>query len=126
MFQYGFGYVWLSEDEGDLNIFMKTFKQRLIDCSMQDLSAIISASGKARHYRFIMLSIQVANYIFYNIPIKFRIALSKLKCSVHCLNVEVRRHNNIEYLERICYLCDKQELEDEFHFVIRCHVYKNL
>ena len=68
----------------------------------------------------------VANYIFYNIPIKFRIALSKLKCSVHCLNVEVGRHNNIEYLERICYLCDKQELEDEFHFVIRCPVYKNL
>ena len=80
MFQYGFGYVWLSEDVGDLNIFMKTCKQRLIDCSMQDLPAIISASGKARHYRFIMLSIQVANYIFYNIPIEFRIALSKLKC----------------------------------------------
>ena len=73
-----------------------------------------------------MASLQVANYIFYNIPIKFRKALSKLKCSGHCLNVGVGRHNSIEYLERICYLCDKQELEDDFHFVIKCPVDKNL
>ena len=51
LFQCGFGYVWLSEDVGDLNIFMKIFKQRLVDCNMQDWSAMISDSGKAMHYR---------------------------------------------------------------------------
>ena len=126
MFQYGFGYVWLSEDVGDIKIFMKTFKQRLVDCSMHDWSAMISDSGKARHYRFIMPSLQTVNYIFYNIPLKFRIALSKLKCSAHCLNVEVGRHNNIDYQERLCNLCDTQEVEDEYHFVIKCPVYKYL
>ena len=126
LFQYGFGHVWLSEDVGDINHFMKTFKQRLIDCSIQDWSARISESGKARHYTFIMPSLQAANYIFYNIPIKFRIALSKLKCSVHCLNVEVGRHNKIDYQTRLCNLCDKQEIEDEYYFVIRCPIYKNL
>ena len=78
LFQYGFGYVWLSEDVGDLNIFMKAFKQRLVDCSMQDWSAMISDSGKARHSRFIMPSLQTANYIFYN---------KRIKHSFPCINV---------------------------------------
>ena len=71
LFQYGFGHVWLSEDVGGINHFMETFKQTLIDCSIQDWSALISESGKARHQRFIMPSLQAANYIFYNIPIYY-------------------------------------------------------
>ena len=32
LFRNGFGYVWVVEDVGDLNLFMKAFKHRLIDC----------------------------------------------------------------------------------------------
>ena len=126
LFRNGFGYVWLAEDVGDHNLFMKTFKQRLIDCSKQDWCAKIAVSGKTRHYRFIMPALQVANYINYDIPLKFRISLSKLKCSVHNLNVEVGRHNGIAYEQRLCILCDKMEIEDEFHFVMSCPVYQQL
>ena len=52
--------------------------------------------------------------------------MSKLKCSLHCLNVEVSRHNKIDYQTRLCNLCDKQEIEDEYHFVIRCPINKNI
>ncbi|MEW8544973.1 MAG: reverse transcriptase family protein [Candidatus Thiodiazotropha sp.] len=126
LFRYGFGYVWVVEDVGNVNLFMKTFKQRLIDCSSQDWCSKITASGKSRHYKFIMPAMQVANYIQYDIPIKFRIALSKLKCSVHSLNVEVGRHSNIPYEQRLCVLCNMQEIEDEFHFVMSCPVYHSL
>ena len=105
---------------------MKTFKQRLIDCSKQDWCAKIAVSGKTRHYRFIMPALQVANYINYDIPLKFRISLSKLKCSVHNLNVEVGRHNGIAYEQQLCILHDKMEIEDEFHFVMSCPVYQQL
>ena len=30
--------MWLVENVGDANLFMKHFKQRLIDCSIQDWS----------------------------------------------------------------------------------------
>ena len=33
LFQTGFGYVWHEEDVGDQTLFMKTVKQRIIDCS---------------------------------------------------------------------------------------------
>ena len=126
LFSYGFGYVWLVESVGDANLFMKNFKQRLIDCSIQDWSSAIAESGKGRHYRFISPALQVANYINYNIPIKFRISLSKLRCSVHSLNVEVGRHNDIEYNLRTCSICNSMDVEDEFHFVMKCPAYSNL
>ena len=87
LFRYGFGYVWLAEDVGDLNLFMKFFKQRLIDCSKQDCYAKIVFLGKTRHYRFIMSALKVENCVHYDIPLKFYF-LSKFKCSLHSLNVE--------------------------------------
>ena len=44
------------------------------------------------------------------------------------LNIVVGRHNKRDYQARICSLCDKQAIEDEYHFVIQCDspVYKNL
>ena len=76
---------------------MKTVKQRLIDCSKQDWSTVNAGSGKTRHYRFIIPELQVANYINYYIPLEFRISLSKLRCSVHNLNVETGRHRGVIY-----------------------------
>ena len=32
LFRFGFGYVWIVQDVGDESLFIKTFKQRLIDC----------------------------------------------------------------------------------------------
>ena len=32
---YGFGYVWLSQDIGDIGLFISQFKVRLIDCMSQ-------------------------------------------------------------------------------------------
>ena len=69
LFRNGFEYVWVVEDVGDLNLFMKAFKQRLIDCCKQDWSAVIMESGKTRHYRYIMPVLKVANYINFNIPL---------------------------------------------------------
>ena len=105
---------------------MKTFKQRLIDCCKQDWCTAIAESGKERHYRFIMPALQVANYINYDIPLKFRISLSKLKCSEHNLNVETGRHSGIPYEQRLCILCNKHEIEDELHFIMSCPVYNQI
>ena len=79
-------------------------------------------SGKTRHYRYIMPVLKVANYINFNIPLKCRIALSKLRCSVHKLNVETGRHSDIAYKQRLCILCNMREIEDELHFVMKCPV----
>ena len=68
----------------------------------------------------------MANNIQSNIISKFHKALSKLKWSFHSVNIEVGRHNNIYCEQRLCVLCDKNEIEAEFYFVISCPVYRSL
>ena len=57
---------------------------------------------------------------------KYRNAVVKLRISAHQLLIETGRHRNIPRDERICELCDKNELEDEFHFLLVCPAYKEL
>ena len=79
----------MTENVGDVNEFKKMCKQRHIDSSQRKWCSTIKASGKARHCRFISPTLQVTNYVNYSIPLQIRISLSKLKCSVHSLNIEV-------------------------------------
>ena len=36
--------------------------------------------------------------------------------------IELGRHNNIPRNERKCTLCNLNDIEDEFHFVLKCPV----
>ena len=58
---------------------------------------------------------------------KYRIALSRLRVSAHRLEIEAGRWHKpvaIAYCDRKCISCDI--LEDEFHFVLECSLYKEL
>ena len=126
LFKYGFGYVWVNENVGDEVMFLKAFKQRLTDCAKQEWRESVSESSKAYYYRNYMTDLTVAKYIFYNIPFKFRIALSKLRCSVHTLHIEVGRQNDVSAENRLCYVCNSHVIEDEFHFIMNCSAFDHL
>jgi len=58
---------------------------------------------------------------------KFRMSLSRLRMSSHRLKVETGRWQKptaIPFNERKCTVCLK--LEDEFHFLLECPLYKDL
>ena len=52
-----------------------------------------------------------------------RRVLSKFRTSNHKLEIEFGRYRNIPREERICKHCDKQVVEDEFHFAFECDKY---
>ncbi len=35
LYSFGFGYVWLSQDNGDTDSFLNIFKHRVCDCYLQ-------------------------------------------------------------------------------------------
>ena len=41
LFLYGFGFVWVSHQVADIDVFISTFKQRLIDCHKQNLHHLL-------------------------------------------------------------------------------------
>ena len=36
LYRFGFGCIWLSQDVGNVAVFLQEFRQRVIDCSAQD------------------------------------------------------------------------------------------
>ena len=54
-------------------------------------------------------------------------ALSPLRLSSHQLRIETGRYsqNRVDRAQRICTLCNKSDIEDEYHFVLVCLIYSN-
>ena len=52
--------------------------------------------------------------------------LARLRMSSHMLKVETGRHINVPLNERKCELCNKNDIEDEYHFILICPFYDDI
>ena len=46
--------------------------------------------------------------------------MTKLRISVHGLPVETGRYNNVQYEDRVCRLCNLNEVGNEQHYLMSC------
>ena len=76
-------------------------------------------------YKQIKKDFKMENYLQV-LSYENRKILTKIRCSDHCLEIEKGRHRNIPRNDRICKLCDKNEIETEDHFLLRCNMYCQL
>ena len=111
----------------------KLFKKIHDNYSEQWLAAINSSEGvsrgsgnKLRTYCKFKDKFTLENYLLCLPPAKRR-ALTKLRISSHKLEIErgrYRRPTIVPAAERFCKLCNSGEVEDEFHFLAKCELYK--
>ena len=80
--------------------------------------------SKAETYRSVKTEIYFEKYLFSINNHKHRSALSRLRLSSHCLQIEKGRHHKhpLPRSERFCPSC-QNEIEDEPHFIIKCPLY---
>jgi hypothetical protein len=74
-------------------------------------------------YAYVKTSFGMENYLNLLSCKSLRICFTKLRTciSAHKLRIESARYgrNRLERQERICQVCDINEFEDEFHFVLK-------
>ena len=123
---YGFGNVWEAHGVQNAKAFLEIFKQRVKDTFVQEWHSRLETSTRARTF----IHITKFNYQPYldiiNVK-KFQLSLSRLRLSSHKLEVEAGRWTKPEktpFDNRKCILCNT--LEDEFHFVLECGIYKDI
>ena len=70
----------------------------------------------------------IASYLDKVISSSSRRGLTRLRISAHSLRIESGRYgrDRLERHQRLCQFCDSQEIEDEYHFIIKCKLYKNI
>ena len=100
-------------------------KQRLIDIHNQNILSDINSSSKCSMYRHLIDHVTLQEYLCKPIYMQYKKFICKLRLSSHCLAIETGRYKNIPFDKRICSFC-KEDIEDEFHFMLKCPAYHDL
>jgi hypothetical protein len=101
-------------------------KQRIKDIWLIDFNNRLEDSTRALFFRTI-ISFNFSKYLDAINIRKYRIALARLRMSSHRLAVESGRWRKPEcfpFIERLCHICNI--LEDKYHFVLVCDMFKEL
>lgn len=105
--------------------FMEGWKDEL-NC---DDRAKDVGGNKLRCYREFKHQFRVEPYLNNCKNFIFRSNICKLRISCHKLHIEMGRYqkgsNRLKPEERICQQCNMNEIEDEFHFLLRCSLLDN-
>ena len=85
----------------------------------QDWHSRIFESSVCVNYRLFKSNLCFEEYLTI-LNHKERVDLCKFRCGNHKLPIVTGRHANIERHERVCHLCDKQSVGEEYHYVFIC------
>lgn len=124
LFTYGYGYIWIAQDVGNIDVFICNFKRRITDCFVQNWHNDISNSSRCHHYKYYKTLLNTERYLHLEIPFKYKIAFAKFRCSNHKLNIELGRHSNTPQNERLCIFCLNHNnvavIDCEYHAFFQC------
>mgnify|MGYP002804388675 FL=1 len=83
-------------------------------------------SSKLSFYNNIKKDYKLEKYL--NLVKNFtqRKMFTQFRISNHKLEIENGRYKNIPRGKRLCEYCDSNEIEDEYHFVLKCQNYKTI
>ena len=126
--KYGFLNVWLNPSSVNQNQFIAVFKQRLLDEYVQEWRASLNTNDVLILYRSVKDNFEMEPYLENIISRNLRIALTKLRISAHSLRIQTGRYSRdrVDRNLRYCLICNANEIEDEFHFILMCPAYENL
>jgi hypothetical protein len=81
--------------------------------------------NKLRTYRLFKFNLESEEYLKINNR-HHRSALAKFRAGVAPIGVETGRYKGIKFEDRLCTLCDANNVEDELHVLISCNFYSDI
>ena len=126
---YGFGWIWENQSVPDSVACVSIFSERVKDCEFQRWSSQVCNMSKLGLYCKYKEDKQEELYLSLPIPRRLRRDLARFRTASHNLEVEMGRHNNVSFEDRLCKLCGRSNIftvEDEFHVVFHCEAYNDI
>ena len=81
---------------------------------------------KLHLFRQIISYYAVEKYVFDNINFSLRSCIAQLRFGILPLTVETSRFTGIKRVDRVCPICDTNNVEDELHFLFTCPKFSDL
>ena len=120
LYSTGFNHVWDNQGVGNVNAFLSTFKQRLLDIDRQSWATGLHSFNSLRTYILLKDESFVEPYVWILNNFSLRRSIARLRCASLEIEVNEGRIHNKSYDQRICKHCSSNEIDDELHFLFRC------
>ena len=117
--------IWINQNDIQSLSINQIIKRTLIDQFLQEWASKLNNSTKGRNYSIFKDNTDLENY-FILLPKHLYLNMVKFRTCNHKLPVETGRWNGIDYADRICRLCDKQTIGDEFHYILECSFFQSV
>ena len=107
LYKYGYGYVWENPNCVSFKTFIPIFKQKIIDCFVQDWHDNLESNRCLTIYKVFKQEFKYEQYLDVIKHTKDRRLLTQLRISAHRLRVESARYgrNRLERSDRTCQIC---------------------
>ena len=79
-----------------------------------------SVGNKLSPYSELKNEVRFKSYVDLIKNVRTRVAVIKMRISCHLLPIESGRYKKIPRVERLCPLCNRYEIGDEFHYLLKC------
>ena len=120
----GLSYLW-DYDLNDKQLF-SIIKQRFYDVQKQEILSDIGNAAKGELYQHLIDNFCMQYYLVKPIPNFLKKCIARYRTSSHNLNIELGRQRNENRENRLCTLCNLGDIEDEFHFILKCPKFSEL
>ncbi len=129
LYSCGYNQCWdeqyaSNEDQGKIN--EAVYKNFITEC--MDRIGDSNVYPKLRTYKLFKNEFKFENYLACVKNVNHCLALFRFRISSHNLRIETGRYdrpNKTPIDERTCLYCSSQDIEDEYHFIVKCPVYIN-
>ena len=119
--------VWQQQRVENERLFLYLAKQSLKDLAYQKIDSFINNSNKCILYKHVLKNDRlVQSYLKQGIPAKYKKYISKFRLSAHSLKVETGRYDATARENRLCTMCNLEDIEDEYHFILKCPYYTDI
>ena len=122
----GYPDVWTFPSSVTVHKFIPFLRLRLRDLYISEWREGMSQCTSLTLYRELKPVFVRSEYLTLLRNFKYRRAISRLRVSSHKLNIESGRHAGIARADRFCSLCNLNDIEDEYHFILICPVYAEI
>ena len=117
LFEYGFGFVWMNQCVADENLFIRIFRDKVIEFWWKDWKSHIESSERFEFYSLFSQVRILPTYMSINVGRHIKRIMTKFRLGVSDICVHAYRYRQDRQLT--CPLC-KSPKEDELHFVLSC------
>jgi len=111
-------YVWVAQNVENDNSFIKKFTEYIRRRHLEAWQTSLNSSSKLSLYRSIKTAYGHEHYLNILNVRKYRHAYAQRRSGFHELEIEKGRYNNTPIADRLCKICNLDQVENELHFIL--------